>query len=246
MSDEQKLEEQVLSKVVETQLSNQLDKAEKIDVDVQTDLLKTVQGQADSVTVEGQGLVMQKDIRVQEIKLQTDNISVNPLSAILGQIELNQPVNTAARIVLLEDDMNRALTSDFVRSKLQKYDLNVDGQIVSFEVQQIQIFLPDEGKIGCQGRVLLHESENTRQLSFTAMVRPRTLSQPIKLESFNCTEGEGISLEIIAALMQKVKELAHSPYLEYEDMAFRIKKMEVQKGKLSLLVEAKVRQIPTY
>lgn len=170
MSDEQKLEEQVLSKVVETQLSNQLDKAEKIDVDVQTDLLKTVQGQADSVTVEGQGLVMQKDIRVQEIKLQTDSISVNPLSAILGQIELNQPVNTAARIVLLEDDINRALTSDFVRSKLQKYDLNVDGQIVGFEAQQIQIFLPDQGKIGFRGRVLLHEPENTRQLSFTAMV----------------------------------------------------------------------------
>jgi len=39
-----------------------LDEAEKIDVDVRTDLLEIVQGE-DSVSVTGQGLVMQKDIR---------------------------------------------------------------------------------------------------------------------------------------------------------------------------------------
>jgi LmeA-like phospholipid-binding len=245
MSQEHRLEEEMLSKVAETQISNQIDKAEKIDVDVQTDLLKVVQGQADAVAFEGEGLVMQKDIRIQEIKVQTDSIAVNPLSAILGQIELSHPVNTAARIVLLEDDMNRALTSEYVRSKMQKYDLNVDGKIVSFEVQQIQIFLPEEGKMGFQGRVLLREPEKTQHIGFTAMVRPRTLSQPIKMESFNCTEGEGISLETIVALMQKVKELVNLPYYTFDGTAFRIKNMQVEKEKLTLLVEAKLQQIPS-
>ncbi|MEH2083453.1 MAG: DUF2993 domain-containing protein [Nostoc sp.] len=245
MQDEHNLEEKVLSQGAEMMVSQGLDEVEKIDINVQTDLVKIVQGQADGVSFAGEGLVIQEDIRVQEIKLQTDNIDINPLTALFGQIELNQPVNAAVRVVLTESDINRALASDFVRSKPQKFDLKVDEEIVSFEAKQIQVFLPGEGKMAFQGTVLLHEIGNTRQLSFTAMVHPRTHSQPIILESFNCNEGEGISLEIVVALMQKVKELVNLPYLQYEDTVFSIKKLEVEKDRMILLVETKLKQIPS-
>lgn len=60
MHEEPRLEEQILSKVAEIGLSTKLDASEKIDVDVQTDLLKLILGNADSVEVAGQGLVIQK------------------------------------------------------------------------------------------------------------------------------------------------------------------------------------------
>ncbi len=93
MSQERKTEENLLFQAAENTLSHQLDQAEKIDVDVQTDLLKIVQGQADTVSLAGEGLEVQ-EVRIQEIQVQTDQISINPLSAIFGQIELEQPVNT--------------------------------------------------------------------------------------------------------------------------------------------------------
>ena len=244
MPEEQRLEEQLLSQSAENIVSDQLDSVEKIDVDVQTDLLKMVQGQVDGVSFAGQGLVM-KGIRVQEIKLQTDSVDINPLSALFGQVELNQPVNATARIILTEVDINRALTSDLVRSQMQSFDLNVDGEIVSLQPQAIQINLPEDGKLACAGNVLLKEQGNTRPLSFTAVVRPRTKQQPIMLESFNCTKGEGISLETVVALMHKVKELVNLPYIEFDDMALRIKSLEVQKGNLILLADAHVRQLPS-
>ena len=77
MPEEQRLEEQLLSQSAENIVSDRLDSVEKIDVDVQTDLLKMVQGQVDGVSFAGQGLVM-KGIRVQEIKLQTDSVDINP------------------------------------------------------------------------------------------------------------------------------------------------------------------------
>ncbi|MEJ6481021.1 DUF2993 domain-containing protein [Nostoc punctiforme UO1] len=245
MPDEHRLEEKFLSQEAERRVSEKLDEVEKIEIDVQTDLFKIVQGQADGVSVAGQGLVIEKDIRVQEIKLQTESITINPLSALFGQIELNEPVNAIARIILTEVDMNRTLASNFVRSKMQDFDLDVDGRIVSFEAQKIEIFLPGDGKIECRGRVLLKEKGNTRPLAYTAIARPRTHSQPAMLESFNCTEGGGISIEVVTALMQKAKELMNIPYFKWEDMVFHIKDIKVETGSLILMVETQVGQIPS-
>jgi LmeA-like phospholipid-binding len=243
MPDEHRLEEQFLSQEAEKRISNQLDEVEQIEIDIQTDLLKVLQGQADGVSVAGQGLVIKEGIRVQEIKLQTDNININPFSAIFGQIELNDPVNAIARIILTEVDINHALSSDFIRSQMQNLELNVDGKIVSFEPKEIQLFLPGDGKIEFRGKVLLKEMGNTRPLAYTAIARPRTHSQPAMLESFNCTEGEGISIELITAFMQKAKELINIPYFKWEDMAFNIKDIKVETGSLIVIVETQVKQI---
>jgi hypothetical protein len=62
MPYEPRLEEQALSGAAEITISTQLDEVENIDVDVRTNLLKMIQGQADSVSIAGEGLVMQKDI----------------------------------------------------------------------------------------------------------------------------------------------------------------------------------------
>jgi hypothetical protein len=245
MPDQARLEEQALSKAVEIAVSSQLDEAEKISVDINTDLFKIVQGQVDGVSFTGEGLVMQKDIRVQELQLQTDKVDINPLSALFGEIKLNSAVNAAARIVLKEADINRALSSEYVLRKMPKFDLNVHGEIVSFEPQQIEMFLPGDGLVKCNVTVLLHEMGNIRQVSFTALIRPGTQDRPIMLQSFICTDGDGFSPDLIAAFVKKIKELLHSPYLELEDMALRVREMQVGERELTLLADAHVRQIPS-
>jgi len=244
MVNEPRLEEQALSGAAEMTISTQLDEVENIDVDIRSNLLSMVQGQADSVSIVGQGLVMQKDIRVHEMELRTDSVAINPLSALFGQIELNQPVDATARLVLTEQDINRAFTSDYIRSKFPKVELNVEGQIVTLEPQKLEVCLSASGRIAFSGTVLLHEKGNTQRVSFTAVISPRTLSQPLLLEAFHCTEGEGISLELVIALMNKAKELLKLPFFEVEGMALRIKNLEVQEGSLTLYTEAYVRQIP--
>jgi LmeA-like phospholipid-binding len=245
MPDERRLEEQALSKAVEVGLSSQLDEAKKINVDINTDLLKIVQGQVDGVSVTGEGLVMQKDIRVQELQLQTDKVDINPFSALFGEIKLNSAVNAVARIVLKEADINRALSSEYVLRKMPTYDLNVNGEIVRFDLQKIEMFLPGDGLVKCNGMLLLHELGNSRQVSFTALIRPRTQHHPTMLQGFVCTDGDGFSLDLVAEFMKKIKELLHSPYFELEDMALRVREMQVGEGELTLLADAHVRQIPS-
>ncbi len=241
---EKKLEEQFVAKVAETTISQQLDAAKNVDVDIQTDLLKILQGQADAISFEGQGLVI-KDIRVEDIKVETDKVEIKPLSAVFGQVELNKPINAKVRVVLTEADINRALTSKYIRSKWQNFDLNVDGEIVGLKPQSIQIRFPDEGKIECVGKVILERSNNTSNLEFIAVIRPRTQIQPIMLESFVCSEGQAVSFDIVVALINKVEELVNLAYLELDDIALRIQEMAVHKGSMMLITQAYIRQIPS-
>jgi hypothetical protein len=246
MPDQERLEEHILAQAAETTLSNQLDEVEQIHVDVRTDLLKIAQGQVEEISLNGQGLVLQKDIRVQEIKVKTDSIAINPLSAIFGQIELNQPVNAIARIVMTEADINHALSSDLIHSYTQKnWPLNIDGEIVSFKLENIQIYLPANGKIEFSGKVLIEEKGNSRVLGFDARVSPPIDSQPLILESFHCTQGEGLSVPVVAAIMQKFKELLKVPYFVWENMVLNIKDLKVTTGNIILLIRAHMKQIPS-
>lgn len=244
MSDQQNLEEQILSQVAERSISNQLEAAEQIDIYVETDILKIVQGQADAVTIAGQGLVTKQNIRVQEIKLKTDTLSINPLSVIFGEVQLDRPLNMSARVTLTEADINSALASDFTRKFAQNFDLDVDGEIVNLKLQEIQIFLPGDGRLECQGKVLVHEKGDTFPLGFLAKLRPRTSKQTLRLESFDCHEGEGVSLELVVALMQKFKELVNLPYFTWEGINLRIKDMDIKQGSIIISLDAHVRQIP--
>jgi len=61
------LGEQALNKAAEMGLASQLDESENLEV-IKTDPLKLVQGQVD--TIEGDGLVMQKDLRMEEMEMQ--------------------------------------------------------------------------------------------------------------------------------------------------------------------------------
>lgn len=244
-NEDRTVEEQVLNKAAEVTLSSQLDSAEKIDIDVETNLSEAIQGNAQGVVISGEGLVMQKDIRVQEMELHTDKIDINPLSVLFGHVELNQPIDANGRIVLTEPDINRALNSNYVLSKAQNFDLDVDGQTVTMAMQQMELKLPGGDKMVFTGKALLHEMGKTRRLGFTATIHPRTRQQPVLLEAFNCHDGQTISLEFAAALMQQLKQLVHLPYIEMEQMRIRVEEMEVQAGSITMQVQAHVNQLPS-
>jgi len=58
-------------------LASQLDEVKNLDVDIQTDAFKLMQGQVDSVTIEGEGMVMQSDLR-EEMDMQLNSVAINP------------------------------------------------------------------------------------------------------------------------------------------------------------------------
>lgn len=245
MLEQRGLGEQALNKAAEMGLASQLDESENLEVDIKTDPLKLVQGQVDEVTIEGEGLVMQKDLRMEELEMNMSSVAINPLSAAFGKIELTKPTGASVRVVLIEADINRAFNSEYVRTQLQNSQVQVDGQPMTIDAQQVDFHLPGEGKVALNANVLLRETGETKQVAFTAVPRVSTNGQTVTLEDLQYGEAEELSPELTKALVDETSEILNISNFDLEGMSLRIKSLDVEAGSLTLQAEAHVEQIPS-
>ncbi len=245
MSDQPGLGEQALDKAAEMGLSSQLDEVENLDVHIKTDPFKLIQGQVDTVTIDGKGLVMQKDLRVEELEMEMSTVAINPISAAFGKIELTKPTDGSAHVVLIEPDINRAFNSKYVQNQLQNQQIKVNGQLMTIEPQHVDFRLPGNGKVALNAKLLLRETGETKQVAFTAVPRVSANGQTVTLEDVHYGEGEELSPELTKALVDQTSELLNLSNFDLEGISLRVKSLQVEVGKLTLEAEAHVEQIPS-
>ncbi|ARV59136.1 hypothetical protein BZZ01_11240 [Nostocales cyanobacterium HT-58-2] len=246
MPDNPGLGEQALNKAAEIGISSQLDEVENLDVNVKTDPLKLVQGQVDAVSIEGEGLVMQKDLRVEELEMQTGHVAINPLSAAFGNIELTKPTKATGRVVLTENDINRAFNSEYVRSQMQSQKIHINGQLRTIIPQHVDFRLPGNSKVAISASILLRETNETQQVAFSAVPKVSTNGQTVSLEYIEYGDTQEISPDLTQALIDETSEILNLSNFDLEGMTtLRVKQLEVETGKLTLQAEAYVEQIPS-
>ncbi len=161
-------------------------------------------------------------------------------------LKLDQPIDTTARIVLTQSDINQALNSAYVKDKLPSLELDVEGKKVTIDVKfPLEIRLSEVDKIHFSGAIELSEVDKTRSVGFAAVVCPRTDTQPILLETFCCMPGQGVSMPLMIALLSRVQEIVSQPYLELEGIILRVNTLQVEPGSLTLQAEIRANQIPS-
>lgn len=237
--------EQAISKVAEVGIASQLDEVEDVNVDIRTDPFKLMQGKVDSVEIEGHGMVMQKDLRMEEMEIHTGSIAINPMSVAFGKIELTQPTDAETHVVLNEADLNRAFNSSYIKEKMQGLEIKVNDQPMTVDTQQIEFRLPGEGKFSLTADILLRETNETKRVAFTSVPRMEAGGQRVSLEDIQYTEGQGLSPDLTQALVDRASELLDLRNFELEGMSLRLKHLNVQTGKLVLEAMAHVEQFPS-
>jgi LmeA-like phospholipid-binding len=237
--------EQALNKAAEIGLSSQLDEVENLDVNIKTDPLKLIQGEVDRVSIQGEGLVMQKDLRMEELEMQMSNVAINPLSVAFGKIELTQPTEANARVVLTEADINRAFNSEYVRSQLQNQKIHVNGEVRTIEPQNVDFRLPGDGKIALNATVKLVETGENQQVAFSGVPSISANGKSVSLENIEYGENEEISPELTQALIDETSEILNLSNFDLEGIGLQVKQLKVEVGKLILEAQAYVEQIPS-
>lgn len=225
--------EQALSRLAEAGISSQLDEIKSVDVDIKTTPLKLMQGELESVAMTGTGMVMQKDLRVETMTLQTEAIAINPIKAMLGTLEVTQSTEAAAHVVLTEADINRALGSDYVRQRLQALTVVVDGQSSAIEPLQIE-FQPGDNQIAVDVQVRLQDSNEVRSIAFTAVPRISANHQQILLEDVRSKEMAGYSPELTNALIEQTRDVLDLQNFELDGMDFFVQQLGVDTKKITL------------
>ncbi|MDX2229574.1 MAG: DUF2993 domain-containing protein [Leptolyngbyaceae cyanobacterium bins.349] len=244
MSGEPGLGEQALSKIAEVGINSQLDEVEELSVDIRTDPIKVIQGEVDSVTIEGKGMVIQQDLRMEKLEISTDTVAIDPLSVVFGNIELTQPANAEARIVLTQSDLNRALDSDFLRSKLKLIKLEYQGKPMTVDLQRVELELPGDGKILINADFLVLEEAEQKHVQATCRPKLNQVDQRIELEILSA-EGQGLTPELSGAIFDQVTSLLDLKNFELPGMSLHLKELDVQVGQIVMCANTQIEQIPS-
>jgi hypothetical protein len=229
--------------VAELGISSQLDEVEDLNVDIRTDPGKLIQGQVDSVTVEGKGMVMQGDLRVETLEVNTSTVAINPLGVMFGNLELTQPADAEAQIVLTQEDINRAFNSDFIQEKLYGLKLEVDGKPVTIDVQRAIMELPGDNKMVIDTDFKIRETGETKKLFAICVPRVTANGHRINLEILEA-KGEGLTPEFAGAIIDQLTTLLDLRNFDLPGMTLQLHRLEPQQGRLVLHAATTIEQIP--
>lgn len=238
------LGEQALSKAAEAGLSSQLQEVTEMEVDIRTNPLQLMQGNLDSVNIHGEGMVMQKSLRVEEMDIEVGSISVNPLSIAFGKIEMTHPTDAKARVVLTEDDINRSFNSEYILDKLQNIQVRVDGQPMTVDTKRVEFRIPDSERVAISADIYVHETGETKHTSFTTRLQRSDDGERISLDDVQYTEGEALLPELTAALLEKANELGNLRNFELDGMTLRLRDVELQGDRMTLQTDIHIEEFP--
>lgn len=236
--------EQAISKAAEVGLETQLDEAENLDVDVRSNPLELVQGEVDSVSVKGEGLVMQKELRAEKLRIETDSIDIDPMKAALGDIELNQPTDARMLVVLKEEDIQRAFNSDYVKNKLQDLEINYGDQTATAKIEQVNFSLPESGKVKLEADINLVDKEQNEKISFTAVPEVNSAGNSINLTSIEYDREAEYNQNVAKEIIASTEEILDLRNFELDEMSLKVRKLDVQTGKLTIEADATIEDFP--
>lgn len=241
MSNEQNLGEQALDKIAELAISSQVDQAEQVNVDIQTDPIKLAQGKLDSVAVTGEGMVIKQDLRVEAISISTDSVAINPLKAVLGELELTRSTNAQVQVLLTEADLNRALSSDYLRGKITALEIQAQDRPITVEIQQIQLHLPTSEEMVFDVELLVPDTAEVKHI--LATVRPflKNAGYCIGLEILSA-EGQGLCLDFVTALLEKIAELLDLRNFDLNGSTLQLQDFDVQVGQVLIRGKGTIEQ----
>jgi LmeA-like phospholipid-binding len=237
------LGDRALNKVVEIGIASQVDLVESIDVDLHTNPLDLMQGKVESIEIASTGMVVKQDLRIETLEIDTDRVSINPFSAIFGNIELTHPTQAEARIVLTEADINRGFSCDYVRDKLQGLQMEMDGQPVTIDVHSATLDLPGENKFAISATFEIRESGEIKKMSATAIPHIDENGNRISLEIL-AAEGQGLTLKLVLVIFEQLTALLDLRNFDIPGVSLQLERLEAQAGRLVIHAKTQISQIP--
>jgi urease accessory protein UreE len=151
MSNESKpsldLKQKLINKAAETAIASQVESADNIDVNLDSNIPQLLQGETTFLKIVGEKIIAVKDIHLEKIDITSQDLSLNLTQAILGKIAFEQPGNFQVKLVFTQSDCDRLLNSAYVRTLLQNLSLTIAQDSASFHLQESECNLEQDGKL---------------------------------------------------------------------------------------------------
>lgn len=165
----------VIDRIAESQIRKQLVSAEQLQVRIDNaPSYQIIQGKVDRVRIAGRGIVPFKDVRLETVELETDAIALQPKSR-----KLEKPLQAGIHLVLTQQDIDRALKSPLVTTRLKNLSLRLltrsqARQVERYDFLNPQLTLLPQNRARIQ--IELQEQGNPAKLKIIAEAQPYVVS----------------------------------------------------------------------
>jgi hypothetical protein len=212
---------------------------------------KLLQGSIDSFKMSGRGLVIRRDFAVEEMSFETDAVAIDFGAVLSGKLNLKQPTQAIAQVILSEAGINQAFNAELVKKRLINLSVPAltalsGGQPVSFTDVQVQL-LPGN-RLQMAAKADLNNGELV-PLSMTltiAVERRRRISfkdPKIELDSVPEAQRE-ISQTLSMALAEILDNMVDLDRFDLDGVKMRLNRLETEGKNLIFSGYAEIERIP--
>ena len=234
----------MVNKAVETAIATQVESAENIKINVDSQASQTIQGKAESIEFFGEKIVAFKDIQLEQINITSDNISLDLTQAILGKIAFEQPGNFKVKIIFTESDCDRLLNSEYVRILLQSLALKINHSSANFYLQQAKCHLNDNGKVSLMATAVLNREQQIKTAEFQIALQFKQDGAVIKFKGGKYLDKQSLDLDETVAIMNKVQDTFYLRHFSNADLAIDITNIEIEAQQLTLQGNMQIKKLP--
>ncbi|MDC0834128.1 hypothetical protein CKA32_006160 [Geitlerinema sp. FC II] len=107
--------------------SSQIDRAETLEIHVSDDTERITSGTVDGLHLSANGISVSPNVRMANLDIRLDEISVDPLKAVVGNVKLQNPTEGTTEIVLEDRDIANVLRSQKILNILHDGSEIVEG-----------------------------------------------------------------------------------------------------------------------
>lgn len=244
--------EQMLNTVASKTIRHLFTESESVEVSVRCyPSSKLLQGSIDSLKMNGRGLVIRQQFRTEELSFETDAISLDFSSVLKGQMNIKQPTQAIAQVVLTEEDINNSFKAELVRKRLENITSPAlselsGGEPISFtEVQvtlqpnnQLRLFakanLPVQGLVPISMTSTLAVERRRRVLFQNSQFEPEDIPESLR----------ETSQKLATALDEILNNMVDLDRFNLDGVTLRINRLETHGKKLIFSGYAQIERVP--
>ena len=112
------------------------------------------------------------------------------------------------------------------------------------QIQQVNFTFPETDKVQLKANLKLVEKEEDAKISFTAIPEASSNGHSIELKSVEYQEQAEYNQEVAKAIIDSAEEILDLRNFELDEMSLKVRKLDVQTGKLTIEADARVEDFP--
>ena len=244
----------MLDTVASRSIAQLFSQSESVDVQIRcSPSSKLLQGSIDSFKMNGRELVIRRRFPVQEMSFETDSVSIDFSSVLSGQLQLKQPTQAIAQVVLSEAGINQAFEADLVTQRLEELELPgleslTQGKPVSFTHvkvklkpgNRIQLTATAQIATGPEIPIVLEttvEIERRRRINFT---NPQCIDESVP------DELRQDSQQLSQALLEALNGMVDLDRFNLDGVKLRLNRLETHQDTLTFNGYAEISHFPRH